>query len=71
MGWKKDAACRQTGVAPFFNRNTQEEKDTADSFCNVCVVKKECLEYAKTFEKSKNLRIGIWGGLNPNERAKL
>lgn len=70
MGWKEEAACRGQGIAPFFNRRTQAEKDTAEALCGSCPVRLECLEYAISHERSENLRIGIWGGMNPNERAE-
>lgn len=57
------------GVTLFFNRRTPAEREIVNNVCGLCPVKKECLEYALEFENTDSLRIGIWGGLNPNERA--
>jgi len=69
--WKLDAACRGIGVAIFFNRRTVGERDTALSLCASCPVRQECLEYALEHEASPTLRIGIWGGTIPKERAEI
>lgn len=71
MEWKQEAACRGIGVAIFFNRRTAEERETALSLCAGCPVKIECLEYALDHEASPTLRIGIWGGTIPKERAEI
>jgi hypothetical protein len=70
VGWKEEAACKGKGVTLFFNRRTPAERDSVIELCNSCPVKKQCLVYALDFEKTDSLRIGIWGGLNPNERAE-
>lgn len=38
----------------------------AKSFCNKCIVRDKCLEYAL----KNNEEYGIWGGLNSKELAK-
>jgi WhiB family redox-sensing transcriptional regulator len=71
MGWKDQAACRETGIGPFFNRRTQADKDATEAFCGSCPVKAECLAYALKHEKSDNLRIGVWGGTSPADRIEI
>ena len=71
MGWKEKAACRGTGIGPFFNRRSQSDKDTTERICGGCPVRAECLAYAMKHEKSENLRIGVWGGLNPSDRTEI
>jgi len=59
------------GVATFFNRRTLDEREAAIKTCMGCPVRQECLEYALDNEASPTLRIGIWGGTIPKERAEL
>jgi WhiB family transcriptional regulator, redox-sensing transcriptional regulator len=40
--------------------------ETAKGFCQRCEVRAECLEYAL---ENSNLVIGVWGGLNEDERV--
>lgn len=70
--WLHRAACRGT-VDPdlFFPEGTtgpaQDQTDEAKAVCRPCEVRLECLAWAvKTGE-----RIGVWGGLDPAERAAL
>jgi WhiB family redox-sensing transcriptional regulator len=39
----------------------------AKELCKTCPVKTQCLNYAVT----ANEAFGIWGGMTPNERARL
>ena len=37
----------------------------AKALCDICLVRKNCLDYANTNEES----FGVWGGLTPKERG--
>lgn len=51
----------------------EEEQDDAKAVCNglidgsPCPLLEQCLEFAMT----NNERFGIWGGMTPDERARL
>ena len=68
--WRKKAACSgvdtEIFVAPLNVTVTVKFKQRALSYCNVCPVKKECLNYA--FEN--NIQHGIYGGMTNKDRRK-
>ena len=66
--WVADAACRKPGVdvAVFFPTLPWHE-NAARAICKTCIVKDACLTHA--LERGEN--DGIWGGLNPSERARM
>lgn len=66
--WRAQAACKNQ-IKLFF---PAEEKKTvkytdALNICNSCPVKKECLDYAISYD----MVHGIWGGTTPNQRRAL
>jgi hypothetical protein len=65
MSWRESAACRGTGIAPFFSKRTSPEGQAAIEVCQGCPVRESCL--AECLETEK-IRIGIRGGLGPYER---
>jgi WhiB family transcriptional regulator, redox-sensing transcriptional regulator len=70
--WLHRAACRGA-VDPdlFFPEGTtgpaQHQTDKAKAVCATCEVRPECLAWAVTMGE----RTGVWGGLDPDERAAL
>jgi WhiB family redox-sensing transcriptional regulator len=71
MNWKQKAACKGIGVDIFFNRRLEASKRQQEALCASCPVINECREFALKMETAENVRIGIWGGLTPEERSKL
>jgi len=69
MSWKEEANCSNLGLDKWFSRRSSDDGQEAIAICSSCPVKQECLDYALSFETSDGLRIGIWGGLGPNDRA--
>lgn len=69
--WKDAAACRGMGTAAFFSRRTSTAGKAAVDVCRKCPVRQECLDTALEAESECSLRIGIWGGLGPYERAEM
>lgn len=74
LAWRERAACLPYPAVLFFglddnepqaDRRMREEK--AKAICQVCEVKRECLEYALATREP----YGIWGGLNEVERKQL
>lgn len=69
-GWRADAACRPLDSALFFpDRMTyrNDEVARAKAVCRRCPVREQCLAAAMDGRE----KIGIWGGLTPEERANL
>ena len=66
--WMKRGACVGSDVSNFFIEfaTTRNYKDVIENFCNVCTVKKSCLQYALD-----NHVIGIWGGTTDRGRKTL
>ena len=69
--WRENAACLPYPAVVFFGMDDSEtpaergaREQQAKSICEVCAVKKECLEYAVTSKES----YGIWGGMTEVER---
>jgi WhiB family redox-sensing transcriptional regulator len=69
--WRADAACRDTSPDLFFPVGTTgpalEQIATAKRVCDVCDVKKDCLDYAL----ATNQDSGIWGGTSEEERRVI
>lgn len=73
LDWRSRATCANPSLVPdpdrvFFLEPYREAK----AICRDCGVSAKCLEYALSFEAGGGSgRYGIYGGLTPNERAKL
>ena len=72
--WQQRAACKGPQAAVFFppaQFERKEEKEMrehrAKAICDMCPVKRACLEYAIHIREPH----GIWGGLNELERKAL
>lgn len=67
--WADDAACKAVDPEAFYpERNERRSvKKMTKAICGGCPVKQECLNDAL----SRNEPHGIWGGLEPQERARL
>lgn len=64
--WQQEARCAEVGSEIFFPE-TGDPSLAARKVCGGCEVREACLDYAlKT-----NQQHGIWGGLSPNQRARL
>jgi WhiB family transcriptional regulator, redox-sensing transcriptional regulator len=64
--WQAQAACRGTGVDPYFPaRGTSTEP--AKSTCAVCSVREPCLAYALADPEI----VGVWGATSAKERARM
>lgn len=77
--WEESAACAGQPVDVFIRDHaTTAAENRARTFCNgddtrpPCPVRAQCLAYAMRVETgSVYHRWGVWGGLNPQERADL
>lgn len=65
--WQLSAAC--AGDLAWFSHHSDDNKQT----CAECPVRMTCLEFALTSEGGMAAahRFGVYGGLTPEERAKL
>lgn len=70
--WHADAACQSADPDAFF-LGKGKSADPARAICDTCPVQSECLDWAMKVEAdwANTHRYGIWGGLSPNERARL
>lgn len=69
--WMLDAVCTAADPAVFFP-DRGEWPDAAANICKLCPVRGDCLEYAMTSEAAGDaVRVGVWGGLSPRQRADL
>ncbi len=72
MGWEAHAACRGDVAALFFAPDGErwperELRETAaKAICTACIVRSQCLDCAL----SADIRDGVWGGLNEDERRR-
>ncbi|MFB4265370.1 WhiB family transcriptional regulator [Nonomuraea sp. GTA35] len=70
--WTDRAACRDEDPRLFFPADGEREGQRkwrevkAKRVCAPCPVQGDCLEYAL----ARNEREGVWGGLNPDQRAR-
>lgn len=78
--WQDDAACRDIGWGLFLplddDEGNQWNSNTyapGKAVCAACPVRTDCLEDAMTREgdATHQYRSGLWGGLTPNQRARL
>lgn len=58
-------------MALWFARRTSKAGQQAVKVCESCPVRAECLAEALAMEKTTGMRLGIWGGYGPAERAQL
>jgi WhiB family redox-sensing transcriptional regulator len=68
--WRLQAACRPLDSDLFFpDRAAYRTSDVAraKAVCRACPVREACLQAAMDGRE----RVGIWGGLTPQERLKL
>jgi WhiB family redox-sensing transcriptional regulator len=72
--WQPVALCRENHSQLYFPPSTAERKDEqerrevrAKSICQVCPVKRPCLDYAVEIKEP----YGIWGGLTEAERRTV
>ncbi|WP_262701998.1 MULTISPECIES: WhiB family transcriptional regulator [Streptomyces] len=72
MRWDLNAACRGEKTESFFLLHPLLEKAAKD-LCSTCPVQAQCLDLAMQTEggSSAEMRFGVFGGLNPEERAAL
>lgn len=68
--WVRDAICPQTDPEAFYPERGNSTLD-AKRVCAGCPVRAQCLDYAMTVERDAAYRFGVWGGLSPDERARL
>lgn len=66
--WMNRGACYGTSVNNFFieRGDSGEYREVIANFCNVCVVKTSCLNYA-----IDNYVSGIWGGTTDRGRQRI
>ncbi len=74
LAWMDHAACANRGTkqprVDFFpKQTTATHAREAKAICQRCCVRDECLAYALATENHQ--RHGIWGGMTPEERAKI
>lgn len=78
--WQDDAACRDIGWGLFLpldddDANQWNSNTYADgkAVCEVCPVRGDCLDdaMAREGDSAHQYRVGLWGGLTPNQRAVL
>jgi WhiB family transcriptional regulator, redox-sensing transcriptional regulator len=68
--WRMKAACQPFDSELFFpDRSAYRNNEIAQakSVCRGCPVREDCLKAALDGRE----KVGIWGGLTPEERAKL
>ncbi|MEH3034712.1 MAG: WhiB family transcriptional regulator [Aeromicrobium erythreum] len=71
--WQYRGACRTTEPETFFSPESERgprrraREARAKALCDVCPVKRECLEHALAVQEP----YGVWGGLNATERGHL
>lgn len=69
--WQNHGTCRQIDPETFFSPEAERgprrrsREAAAKAVCAVCPVLDECLEHALAVREP----YGVWGGLNPSERA--
>lgn len=64
--WMSETLCSSVDPALFFGEHGKDQK-YAKQVCSACPAQLACLRYAL----EENISAGIWGGLNPNERARI
>lgn len=67
--WQDANACSNFPEAMFPETGEKWLGKIAASACRVCIVVKECRQFASANPKST--RFGIWGGSTPNQRKSV
>lgn len=68
MEWMKDAKCAGLGTDPFFAESGETHKcREACEFCQNCLVRQECLDFALV----NRVQFGVWGGMSWSKRERL
>lgn len=70
--WTDSATCRSVGGDLWFQEFAGDRADAKRICHNGCSVRLQCLDYAMRIEHGAGtwMRIGIYGGMTPNERRK-
>jgi len=74
--WAVDARCVTVGpavmTADAVGVEATRQTEEAKAVCGQCTVRAECLELALALEGNDPAaaRAGVWGGLDPEERAR-
>lgn len=70
--WTEAATCRSVGGDLWFQEFAGDRADAKRICLNGCTVRLQCLDYAMRVEQRGGewLRVGIYGGMTPNERRK-
>jgi hypothetical protein len=71
--WHEKAHCKGVSSEIFFpdasfDSGTGRVWKEARSFCAVCPVIDECLNFVLPFEEATGRRNGFWAGMTPKER---
>jgi hypothetical protein len=69
MTWMERGTCRNAPQDQFFPEKTfggNQYKKVIETYCNVCPVKKSCLNFALD-----NYELGIWGGTTTRARIAI
>lgn len=73
--WRLRAACRDADKPDAFFSHPSDAlgaDQVALQRCSTCPVTEQCLKAALAFERGQDsMRFGIWGGLTPEERARI
>ena len=71
LPWRRSAICRDIDPEVFFpvgfTGEAIQKINYAKSFCQVCPVRLDCLQYALR----SNQEYGVWGGYDEQERRNL
>lgn len=68
--WQDKANCKSAPQDIFFDENRStaaKSAEIAKKYCNECVVREECLNYAL----DNNVYVGIYGGLSNKKRREM
>jgi len=68
--WQDKANCKSAPQDIFFDENRStaaKSAEIAKKYCNECIVKQECLDYAL----DNNVYVGIYGGLSNKQRRLI
>lgn len=65
--WKLKAACRDREISEFFDFNANDVSEVKEFCRTACEVIDRCLLWALYVPEE----YGIWGGTDPDERARL
>lgn len=71
--WQYQGRCREVDPESFFSPDAERgprrrsREAAAKAVCATCPVISKCLEHAQVVKEP----YGVWGGLNPTERANV